>query len=196
MQILSGVFDGKTTGTSIGLFIANTNQKSKDYGDIKDLFRPAQLVPETQPINLLFESMRDNREHMALAIDEYGQVAGLITLEDLIEEIVGDIADESDQHERPFRITGHGDGWQTDGLISLSDLEHEIGFDASGYSAVNTLAGLLMAELQQMPGVGDVVVIEGFRFEVAEVSGSRINRVLITRQAPQLSGDDSADNGN
>ena len=136
-----------------------------------DLIREPQLVPASQPVSKLFEKMQASRQHIAFAIDEYSEVVGLITIEDLLEEIVGEIADESDDTDSHAMIRESGDGWQCEGLTLLSDLERTIGFDIDPSLNANTVTGLFMQRLLTMPKVADVLEEGGFKFEITKMRG-------------------------
>lgn len=163
------------------LLLAYVAKPAQTLADYASLFRPAQLVPETQPINILFEEMRSSREHMALAVDEYGQIAGLVTLEDLVEEIVGEIADETDIVMHRFAASETDTGWLVHGLVSLSDLERSTGIDVAEAAGTNTLAGFIMTELHRIPTVGDEITAAGHTFTIREMNRSRVELVEIAR---------------
>jgi len=150
-----------------------------DAPSIDAYIRPPQLVPESQAIRLLFEHMRTNRDHLAFAIDEYGQVDGLVTLEDVLEEVVGDINDESDDEEMPFYLHATALGWVAHGLVPMHDLERQTGFDAAEPVSASTVSGFLTQRLQKIPAAGDQWLENGYQFTVSRIKDARIDEVEI-----------------
>ena len=149
------------------------------WTDIKKYLREPLIVPETQKVSRLFNQMRQERAHMACIIDEYGTFAGIVTLEDLLEEIVGEIADETDILEQVFPIKHEENHWIAHGLASLADLERVTGFNVPDTYKANTVSGLLMRELRHIPELGDIVVNQDYSFTVTAVKGRRAERVRI-----------------
>ncbi|NND00465.1 MAG: HlyC/CorC family transporter [Gammaproteobacteria bacterium] len=146
---------------------------------LKTNLREPLLVPEGQPIAKLFETMRSTRKHMALVVDEYGGFAGIVTLEDVLEEIVGEIADELDIDEPEQAVSWEGDHWECDGLATIPDIDRELGAGLAETTRTNTVNGLLMEELGQMPRRGDEVVVNGYQFKVVSEIGNRVGKVHI-----------------
>lgn len=146
---------------------------------IKDNLRKALLVPETQPISLLLESMRGNRSHMALVMDEYGSFSGIVTMEDMLEEIVGEIADEQDIDEPDSPAHWVIDHWETDGLVTMMDLERVVNVNFPDEIDANTITGLFMQHLSRMPRSGDEIEQSGLRFLALNVSNNRVGKVQI-----------------
>ena len=151
------------------------------WENLKPYCRDPLVVPESLHVSTLFEMMRTKRAHMACVIDEYGSFVGIVTLEDLLEEIVGEIADETDKVEQEFSIVWKADHWDAHGLASLVDFERETGFVGSEEYEVKTVSGLVMSLLGRIPRVKDIVELEGFRFTVLEMKDRRIERVRIAR---------------
>lgn len=151
------------------------------WENLKAYCREPLVVPESLHVSTLFEMMRTKRAHMACVIDEYGSFVGIVTLEDLLEEIVGEIADETDKVEQEFSIVWKADHWDAHGLASLVDFERETGFVGSEEYEVKTVSGLVMSLLGRIPRVKDIVELEGFRFTVLEMKDRRIERVRIAR---------------
>lgn len=153
---------------------------------LEDLVRPPVFVLEHQRISSVLQQLKQTRTHLALVLDEYGQIEGLITLEDVLEEIMGDIADEYDEVDT--MVVRRADGSMlVEGMISYSDAEHQIGLpprDQLGdLPPFDTLAGLLLALFERIPVAGDVVTLGEWRFEVVDMDGVRIDKVLV-QQAP------------
>ena len=147
--------------------------------NLREFLRQPLVVPETLKVGRLFDIMRAERAHMACIIDEYGTFVGLVTLEDLLEEIVGDIADETDIVEQEFPITREAEHWVAHGLAPLADVERATGFAVSDQFEANTVSGLFMRILQRLPVVGDEITRDGFRFVVLEMKRRRVERVEI-----------------
>jgi CBS domain containing-hemolysin-like protein len=146
--------------------------------DLTLVARPVRFVPETTPLDKLLARMRSERLHLAAVIDEYGGVSGLVTLENVIEEIVGPIQDEFDA-ERP-ELVARGEGvYQVSGAMLVVDLEDELGLELSDRDE-DTVAGLVLSELGRRPRVGDRVEVAGLGFEVLEVQGNRVRALRLT----------------
>jgi CBS domain containing-hemolysin-like protein len=161
------------------------------WNELESHSNKALIVPESQKIAPLFELMRDERNHMALVVDEYGQLSGIVTLEDLLEEIVGEIEDESDSDsDKIFFQQIDENTWQADGLMTLGQLERLLGFELSEEVHANSVSGLFMERLERMPLVGDIVEENGFAFQVMDIQGSRVGLVAISRSSP--AGDEAA----
>ncbi len=153
--------------------------ESEPWRDLKKFCREPLVVPETLKISRLFDTMRSQHAHLACVIDEYGSFVGLVTLEDLLEEIVGEIADETDDVLSEYEITKKGDHWIAHGLAPLADIERITGFAVSASLNANTLSGLMMQNLEKIPERGDVLEERNFRFTVEEVRDRRVERVRI-----------------
>jgi CBS domain containing-hemolysin-like protein len=133
--------------------------------------------------------MRVKRAHMALVVDEFGGVDGLVTIEDLVEEIVGEIEDEHDRPEQPMLIRQADGTFETDGRVPLKDFERESGvvFDADEKAEVDTLGGLVAAAAGQVPIRGQLVRhASGLEFEVLDADPRRIKRLKVRRRARGL----------
>lgn len=147
--------------------------------DLRRMARPLKFVPETTALDRLLARMRAERLHLAAVLDEYGGVAGIVTLENVIEEIVGPIQDEFDA-EKP-ELVDKGDGtYQVSGAMLVVDLEDELGLELSDRDE-DTIAGVVLSELGRRPRLGDRVELAGVRLEVLEVQGTRIRSLRLTR---------------
>jgi len=163
------------------------NQMPEPIGVIRDNIRTPLLVPETQPVVNLFESMRRSRNHMALVMDEYGSYCGVVTMEDMLEEIVGDIADELDIDEPDVSIRWTGEYWESSGLVSVTDMERVTEVDFPNDIDANTISGLFMLTLNRMPRAGDEVELFGLRFLALDIENNRVGQVQIYRVEPSES---------
>jgi len=155
--------------------------------DITRFCREVPFVPELMSASDLFESMRANRSHMVVVVDEYGSVSGLVTMEDLLEEIVGEIADELDGDESEFPIEKTEEGvWHAHGFVSITQLARTTGFRITETIGANTISGLLMQRLSKIPVVGDTLIEGDFTFTVEVVTGRQIEKVRLEFAMPDL----------
>ncbi len=158
--------------------------ETEPWNDLKRFSREPQIVPESQRISLVFETMRREQAHMVLVVDEYGVFSGVATLEDLLEEIVGEIADELDIEQPGEGITEHAGHWEASGLTALSDIERTIGLAAPEEANCNTLTGLAMYCLGRMPVKDDSFEVGGFRVVIMSVGERRVERARIEKRMP------------
>ena len=180
------VFDGNPD-TPVGILLVkdlyieliDNDSQSDPMQIIKDSLRTPLLVPETQSISLLLELMRSNRSHMALVMDEYGSFSGIVTMEDMLEEIVGEIADEQDINEPDSAVSWVIDHWETDGLVTMMDLERLVNIDFPDEIDANTITGLFMIRLNRMPRPGDEIEQSDLRFLALDVHNNRVGKVQI-----------------
>ncbi len=148
--------------------------------DIMDVAMPPYFVPESTPLDEQMREFLRRRTHFALVVDEYGALQGLITLEDILEEIVGDIADEHDV-ETPAGIEPQADGSvEVDGAVTIRDLNRACEWNLPDEEA-NTIAGLVIHEAQAIPNEGQVFSFHGFRFEVIRRESNRLARLRIRK---------------
>jgi magnesium and cobalt exporter, CNNM family len=151
---------------------------------VGELARQTLVLPWTRPILAALADMRREGMHLAIVADEYGGTAGIVTMEDLVEELIGDIKDEYDVDEGETTVHGGGD-IEVDGLLNLDDFEDETGIELPE-GPYETVAGFLMARLGRLPQVGDWVDHEGRRIVVREIDGRRVGRVLVTAIPSQV----------
>ena len=144
---------------------------------VGELARDVLMLPSTKPALSALTVMRNDGRHLAIVVDEYGGTAGIVTLEDLVEEVVGDIRDEYDLDEEPTR--GDAGEWEIDGLTNLDDFEDEMGW-ALPDGPYETVAGYLMNEIGRVPRLGDWIEVDGNRLEVVVVDGRRASRIKVT----------------
>lgn len=153
--------------------------------ELTDWLMPASFIPETRKINLLFMQMKAKQVHMAIVIDEYGQTAGLVAMEDIIEEIMGSIRDEFDEEEEMIKSAADGT-YLVDGLCELSELSDMLGIvfeDEDEDTEYETLNGFLIVKLERIPAENEKCSIEyeGYLFEVLEVDNNIIQKVRIAK---------------
>ncbi|RZA22238.1 MAG: CBS domain-containing protein [Lysobacteraceae bacterium] len=144
-------------------------------GTIRELLRPAVLIPESKKLNVLLREFRQSRNHMAIVIDEYGGVAGLLTIEDVLEQIVGDIDDEHDEAEDDSKlIAAQADGqFVVDALTPISDFNERFGadFDDDEY---DTIGGLVTNAIGHLPEAGEELTLGRFAFRVTRADARRL----------------------
>jgi len=139
---------------------------------IPRLLHNALFVPETMKISSLMREMQKKRQHMAIVIDEYGAVTGLVTIEDLIEEIVGEIRDEYDT-ESPVQVLANG-AMLIDASLAIRDLNEDYGFDIEESNEYDTIGGFIISNLQRLPAVGDSYSTDTRKFTIVVMKGRRI----------------------
>lgn len=155
--------------------------------DVRAMLRPAAFIPESKALNVLLREFRDTRNHMALVVDEYGGVAGLITIEDVLEQIVGDIADEyDDEDEGAGNIVAERDGrYRVRALTEIADFNQAFGTQFSD-AHFDTVGGLVTDALGRVPRRGDTLEIDGVRFEVLRADARHAQLLQVTRLARTL----------
>lgn len=157
---------------------ANRNRPIKE---LKGYIRPVDYIPETKSIDTLFRRMQEGNNHIAIVIDEYGQTSGLVAMEDILEEIVGNIMDEYDEEEEDIEVQADG-SYEVNGFTDLEDLEDllNIHFDKEEYETLN---GFLIHQLDRIPGEDErsTVLYDGYLFTVLEVDNNAIQSVKIEK---------------
>lgn len=150
--------------------------------DIPDLLRKALFVTETKKIDTLFREMQQKKVQMAIIIDEYGQTAGLVTMEDILEEIVGNILDEYDEEESHIQKKGK-DEYVIDGMSELRELEERFGIDFQE-EEFDTLNGFMISKLDKIPEENEKfsVMVGDYQFQILKVKNRRIEKVLVKKE--------------
>ena len=161
------------------VFNATLAGSEQPWADLRRFVRQPLFVPETIPVQKLFEMMRASRNHMACVVDEYGEFAGLVTLEDLLEEIVGDIADELDEKVSEYAVRKLRDHWEAHGLTPLSDVEKATGLEVPPDTQTNTVSGLFAEMLDRLPEQGDTVEIGDRRMTVLAMKDRHVEQARI-----------------
>jgi magnesium and cobalt transporter len=146
--------------------------------DIRELLRQSVVVPESKRLNVLLREFRENRNHMAIVIDEYGGVAGLVTIEDVLEEIVGEIEDETDEEEDQFIRRIADDDFFVRALTPIEDFN---AYFAVAFSddEFDTIGGLVMHAFGHMPTRNEITHIEGFEFKVINADQRKIHSLRL-----------------
>jgi magnesium and cobalt exporter, CNNM family len=160
--------------------------------DLKRSLRPPLFVPEGLPALKLLEMFKKSRTHLALVVDEYGGVEGLVTLNDILEDLVGDVASVDMPEEK--QIVKRPDGsWLIDGRLQIDDLKEVLQIPKlpeEESARYQTLGGLVMLQVGRVPVTGDVFEAEGHRFEVVDMDGKRVDKVLVSKlPAPEVKDD-------
>ncbi|MCP5450742.1 MAG: CBS domain-containing protein [Gammaproteobacteria bacterium] len=153
--------------------LSHAFDRREDF-DLRALLRPAKYIPESKRLNILLKEFRGNRLHMAIVVDEYGGVAGLITIEDVLEEIVGEIDDEHDIDDDSAFIRSQGDSFIVKALTPVEDFNEYFQATLSDERA-DTVGGLVMMELGRLPKGGETVDLDRFHFRVLRADNRRIH---------------------
>jgi putative hemolysin len=163
------------------VFVKDLIQLSgSDDRALGSLMRPAHFVPETKPVADLLKEFQRRQVQIAIVVDEYGGTAGLVTLEDLLEEIVGEIRDEYDEETEP--VTEEGDGvYVFSGKVDIDELGERLGV-AIAREGFETVGGYLLARLGRVPAVGELVDVDDLAIEVLEAERRRVNKVRIRKR--------------
>lgn len=154
----------------------------KESFDLKSLLRPATIIPESKRLNILLQEFREHRYHMAIVVDEYGGVSGLLTIEDVLEEIVGEIEDETDEEEAE-QISQIGDNlYRIEAITEIDDFNEyfDIGFSDDEF---DTVGGLVVHKFGRLPDIGESVSIENFDFKVIDGDSRKINLLEVKKNA-------------
>src|SRR5271155_1785824 len=145
---------------------------------LQQVMREVLVVPETKPVLDLLQEFQRRRRHMAIVVDEFGTTVGLVTVEDAIEQLVGEVEDEVDVTAKTALTSASG-SVVLDGSVNLRDLETQMNWHLPRDGGVETLAGFLLTRLGKIPRGGETVEFEGRRLTVAEMSGNRISKVIV-----------------
>ncbi len=155
-------------------------QSGREAFDLAALLRPATVIPESKRLNVLLQEFREQRYHMAIVVDEYGGVSGLLTIEDILEEIVGEIEDETDEQEAQ-QIVRHADGkqWSVNALTEIQDFNEyfDVGLADDEF---DTIGGLVIHGFGRLPELGEQLQIGQFLFTVAAGDRRRLAELTVT----------------
>ena len=186
---VSGSDEDDIVGLAFTKDLIRAEREGRGDLPVLDLARDVTFIPENKPVARLMREMQDSKFHIAIVADEYGDIAGLVTLEDCLEELVGEIVDEYDAEEHDIERFDDGT-LLVDGGLNIGDVADELGIDIPNED-FDSVGGFVFSELERVPEPGDAIDFEGFAFVVESVEGRRIRRVRIT-PVPQDGGDDSA----
>jgi magnesium and cobalt transporter len=176
---------GEDKDEILGILLAKDLLKRGDNGalDLRALLRHAVMIPESMRLNVLLAEFRRSRNHMAVVVDEYGGVAGLVTIEDVLEEIVGEIDDEHDEAVPPQLIVAQADGsWLVDALTPIEDFneQFETAFSDEEY---DTVGGLVTAEIGHLPDPGETATLGDYAFDVTRADDRRVLQFRVRKGA-------------
>ncbi|TCV94937.1 magnesium and cobalt transporter [Luteibacter rhizovicinus] len=170
----------------LGILLAKDILKyfgQSEAGDVRALLRPAVLIPESMRLNVLLAEFRLTRNHMALVVDEYGGVAGLITIEDVLEQIVGEIDDEHDDEEEPILVHTLDDGgFAVSALTPIADFNEHAGASFSD-EEFDTVGGMITSEFGHLPEAGEEIAVGDFVFRVTEADDRRVQQFHVSRKS-------------
>ncbi len=154
---------------------------SPEQFNLQSILRPAVFVPESKPLNALLKEFREQRNHMAVVVDEYGGISGLVTFEDIIEQIIGDIEDEFDEDESADNIFPvSAERFRINAVTEIEDINEYFGTDYSD-EEVDTIGGLVIQEIGHLPVRGEKVVIGPLQFTVARADNRRLHTLMAIR---------------
>ena len=181
LPVYSGSIDHIIGILSNREFLAWYTERAHEPFDLEKLARPAIFVPTGKRLDSLLHELRESNNHLVIVIDEYGGTAGLATMEDILEEIVGEINDEDDSAEDMGFVKLPSGQYMLDPLITLSDLEDRMGihFEIEEDEHIETLSGLIQHTLGSLPQTGTTVQIQGYTFRVKKMDGTKMEEVIL-----------------
>jgi len=154
--------------------------RGEEQTDLRSVLRPARHVPESKKIHEMLTEMKQRQISIAIAVDEYGGTAGLVTVEDLLEEIVGEIRDEYDVEEQPVQLVTPNEAI-VDARLPIEELGEMFDIEIEKDLDFDSIGGFIVNELGRMPNVGDQVGIDGIRLKVLSITGRRVKKVRVTK---------------
>jgi len=167
----------------IGILLAKDLLRyyAEQDADIRGMLRPAVFIPESKRLNVLLKEFRSNRNHIAIVVDEYGGVAGLVTIEDVLEQIVGEIEDEYDFDETEDNVIREQDGaFRVKAVTEIGDFNQTLGAHFSD-DEFDTVGGLVVSRFGHLPKRGESVSFDGFRFTVLRADSRRLHTLRVMR---------------
>jgi magnesium and cobalt transporter len=155
------------------------DKKKRAHFNVHDMLRPAVFIPESKRLNVLLREFRTSRNHMAIVVNEYGGVAGMVTIEDVLEQIVGEISDEYDIDDDVMIMPRDGGEFVVKALVTLADFNARLN-SRLAHEEIETIGGLVMNRLGHVPRRGEKIDIEGLRFEVLRADSRRVYLLKVT----------------
>ena len=174
----------------IGILLAKDLLRfyAEEEFNVREMLRPAVFVPEAKRLNVLLKEFRANRNHIAIVVDEYGGVSGLVTIEDVIEQIVGDIEDEFDFDETEDNILVDRSGrYRVKAVTEIADFNERFGTSFPDED-FDTVGGLVVARFGRLPKRGETIVIDDFTFQVLRADSRKVHSLLVERPEPTPAG--------
>jgi putative hemolysin len=165
--------------------IMKSVKEGKTSDPVKNYIRPAYFIPETKSIIEILKEFRQQHVHIAMVVDEYGGIVGIVTIEDLLEEIVGEIRDEYDTEEEEAIEKMGENQWRVDAMIDIESLNEELDLSLPESDNYESLGGLILAELGKVASVGDEIAIDGARIKVISLDKMRVSRVMLEKISPE-----------
>lgn len=154
--------------------------------NVREMLRPAVFIPEAKRLNVLLKDFRSNRNHIALVVDEYGGVSGMVTIEDVLEQIVGEIEDEFDADETEANIMPESEGrYRVKALTEIEDFNAVLGVSVSA-DEFDTVGGLVVNKFGRVPKRGEQVSFAGLKFIVLRADSRRVHTLLVIKTAPSI----------
>jgi magnesium and cobalt transporter len=174
---------GESKDDIVGILLAKDLLRyfAKQEFQVREMLRPAVFIPESKRLNVLLRDFRRNRNHMAIVVDEYGGVAGLVTIEDVLEQIVGEIEDEYDFDETEANILMDRSGlYRVKAQTEIGDINDTFGTQFSD-EEFDTIGGLVLSKFGRLPKRGEDTVIDGLRFRVLRADSRRLHTLLVEK---------------
>jgi CBS domain containing-hemolysin-like protein len=190
LPVINSDDDDHVVGLAFTKDLMRAEREGAGDMEVAEFVRPVRFIPENKPVSRLMREMQAEKFHLAMVADEYGAIAGLVTLEDCLEELVGEIVDEYDEEQPEVDRLADGD-YLVDGTMSIGDLNDLLNIEVPD-ADWDTVAGFLFGTLEHVPEVGEGIEHDGWRFEAAEIDGRRIRRVKVT-VLPESDADEAAD---
>lgn len=178
---------GENRDNIIGILLAKDLLRfyaGEEEFNVREMLRPAVFIPESKPLNVLLKEFRASRNHIAIVVDEYGGVAGLVTIEDVLEQIVGDIEDEHDVDEVDEKIVEERGGqYRVKALTEITDFNAVFGTDYSD-EEFDTIGGLVLQRFGRIPKRGEQVSFDNLRFKVLRADSRRMHLLQVVKKKP------------